>query len=900
MIVERIEVRGWRSYRDAHVFEFGEGMNLLTGPNEAGKSTILEALQRAFFDRHSGAAQEIKAIRPLGSSLDPEVELIVRTGGERMRIRKRFLGSTRAELWVERDEEWELDHEGDAADTRIREVLEGDRPHGAADARHRGLAQALWCLQHEGILPDDEWTDAVRGGLEGMIEVVASVPGEDATVRAVRSRYEEDWTPTGRPSKNSAVAEVDGEIQDARSELAELEGRLTEAARLRDQLAAKEVELEEEKARLTEALDRRDELDVLLRAAPALEAELRTAEERVRTCTTELERLERDTSELEDAGRTVSELETERDSLEVRQRGATGALEEARERRVRLQSARDDLVASLKELKVRERALSGQIRAAELRDSLGELSKQIETATSRMSDLDEVEKALGDLGAPSDEELKKLDEWGQNAAVARARIEASAVRVDFDLASDVGVEADPETERGDDGIWLVTAPTRFTMGDLGTVHVQAREDDLEAEKGRLDEIETKIQEALVRLDAESVEELRARASERTKLERRREGLEAALEDQSDVGKLEGRREDAERELRVALDRAGDAGDLDARDLADATRELEALQRQQEECEVDLRAARSTLEELALDDLTREATELEGRVARANERITESRERVVDILASYGTADHLAAQVESKRAELETAKEEAATLDARVERDVAKPRAERDSVQTEIDALRDSTGTAEGDRRHILGGIEAIARDGVQSRAADLEGRLTRLERRHEELERRARGAKLLKELIERLAAERAEVLAGPISKTVSRWMELLTGGRYDGLDLSGALMPTTVRAAAYGEDLAIDQLSHGTRQQLAVLLRLAIAVLVSRDERNLVVLDDRLVDSDPVRLRRLRSILEEVGDSCQIMLATCHESAYRGIDGRVIRVPDDGRRVAEATSRREP
>jgi uncharacterized protein YhaN len=118
----------------------------------------------------------------------------------------------------------------------------------------------------------------------------------------------------------------------------------------------------------------------------------------------------------------------------------------------------------------------------------------------------------------------------------------------------------------------------------------------------------------------------------------------------------------------------------------------------------------------------------------------------------------------------------------------------------------------------------------------------------------------------------------------------LSEERYDGLELDGELLPAGVNWASYGERLPLDSLSHGTHEQVVVLLRLALGVLLSGQERHLVVIDDRLVNADPVRLKRICLILEEVASQhCQIILATCNETPYAGLQGKVIRVPGDGR-----------
>ena len=186
MIVESLALRNWRGYRELHRFELDPGLNLVVGGNEAGKSTLFEALARALFDRHTSKARELRAVQPLGSSLGPEVELVFANGDERYRVRKRFLSDASSELYVWQGDEFELQHEGDRADEELRRLLDGDSHRGASRAEHRGLAQALWFLQRETAIPDGSWSEALERGLSALVEVATPHAGRGTSLRRCR------------------------------------------------------------------------------------------------------------------------------------------------------------------------------------------------------------------------------------------------------------------------------------------------------------------------------------------------------------------------------------------------------------------------------------------------------------------------------------------------------------------------------------------------------------------------------------------------------------------------------------------------------------------------------------------------------------------------------------------
>ena len=69
----RLKLENWRGV-DAREIRFADGVTLIEGPNEIGKSTIVEALRILFETLHSSSAAGIKAIQPVGQDVGSSVE----------------------------------------------------------------------------------------------------------------------------------------------------------------------------------------------------------------------------------------------------------------------------------------------------------------------------------------------------------------------------------------------------------------------------------------------------------------------------------------------------------------------------------------------------------------------------------------------------------------------------------------------------------------------------------------------------------------------------------------------------------------------------------------------------------------------------------------------------------
>ena len=100
------------------------------------------------------------------------------------------------------------------------------------------------------------------------------------------------------------------------------------------------------------------------------------------------------------------------------------------------------------------------------------------------------------------------------------------------------------------------------------------------------------------------------------------------------------------------------------------------------------------------------------------------------------------------------------------------------------------------------------------------------------------------------------------------WLPHVTGGHYVDLEVSPADLSIKLVDVA-GARCNADQVSHGTMEQVYLLLRLALAQLLSdRDETAPMVLDDVTVQSDDDRTVGILTLLSEQAAQRQVILFT--------------------------------
>ena len=128
-----------------------------------------------------------------------------------------------------------------------------------------------------------------------------------------------------------------------------------------------------------------------------------------------------------------------------------------------------------------------------------------------------------------------------------------------------------------------------------------------------------------------------------------------------------------------------------------------------------------------------------------------------------------------------------------------------------------------------------------------------------------------------LAAERVEAaarrvhrdIAPRLSATLAAELAHVTDGRYAEVDIDAEHLTVTVRGPERLELVPVDLLSRGCRDQVALLLRVALAaVLGEGGERTPLLLDDPLQSSDPGRRAALVEALLRMSERTQVVLTT--------------------------------
>ena len=93
MILHRLRLTDFRGVEDREITFPERGVVVVHGPNEIGKSSMLEALDLLLSYRDRSNHRDVKQVKPAHADVGAEVEAEISTGPYRFVYRKRFTRS---------------------------------------------------------------------------------------------------------------------------------------------------------------------------------------------------------------------------------------------------------------------------------------------------------------------------------------------------------------------------------------------------------------------------------------------------------------------------------------------------------------------------------------------------------------------------------------------------------------------------------------------------------------------------------------------------------------------------------------------------------------------------------------------------------------------------------------
>lgn len=842
------------------------GLNILHGPQETGKSTLVAAIRAAFLERCGSSVHA--DYQPTGNTgATPTVELDFAYDGTNYKLAKTFVHKTRCDLEAGAGNRFN----GAQAEDMLGDLLGfGFSAKGKNSTDRLGVPGLLWVEQgrHEVSAAIRNASDRLSKTLQQGVGEMTSTTG-DALIERIQQERAQLLTDGGKARKGSPLFEAQESVKHLEQEAKDLEtkvdayrARVDEYAQVMPQIKGMEEQKPWERHR-----DQADQAKEALGACQQLTSNHKRAEDALRAATRHHEVLE---EALQNARR-------ERDELAEREIEATRA-NESLEHVAQLEAQAKERVdqATEDQRSAREQFLLA--KAARRRQELGHTVEDLRarllrdretfnTAELIEADLRDHLQAQSTLGI-EEGDVSELRSLVDDLRIANATIEGAATRLEFDLVGTSAASLDGQALSGTGGL-LLTDRSTLVIDGVGTLVITPGGDEL-----------TRLRSEIERLGSERDEMLaRLHVADLTAAETQLHGyLEAVSSTDAARQRLTDLVPSGVTALKSSIEidtgkHAAIEAELATLPEPPATAiSFEEAEHNEEEANNCVTVASDARSETAGTRATQLAL-----VERLRREIATTKSRLVAPGAVLKLREQEAGLLEAA-ARIETC--------TREERELREQLAHADPDGLELQVQRFRNAERESRKRYTelktrKDGLEATLYNdeafGLEERLAEQVQQLEAARRRLDQYERRARA---LDHLLERMESHRrrmTERLTAPLKQAVQPYLDILLPGASPELSIDESMAPRhlTRQAGTTGATLPVDALSYGTQEQLSLVTRLAYAsLLAGQGHPAMVMLDDALTHSDKDRLELMKRVMLMAATSCQIMLFTCQPERW--------------------------
>ena len=840
-----------------------DGVNVLAGPNELGKSTLLRALKVAIKEKYNTKA-ELPGFRPYNGGA-PRVEVEFETSEGRWLLRKQYLSNPMAEL-IDLGTSKSL--RNNDAQLRLDELLRGP------SELERFSMQ--WVDQGDTLkfIDGKQLGAGVAGLVSDAIESVVVDAGVSAAHGSVKSALEDLQTNLGEKAR----IKKGGRLQLAQEAVTALE-KTHAAARQRS----------DEQAQRLESLAQLTAKRALLLAADgiaALTAARDTATARLVEATA-AQREERDAKQLLGARQSTLQLAQQKsDALVGIDQAITAAAKAIADAEAGLvvQADADSAVkselqrteAALARLKTEQAALELALHTARAAEAAvtgsqtrARLTQTLAAVRSAQAEQDTAAIQQRALSAHTPDALRSL-----KAAVAdRDRRDAmfAAIAPEVKITIEAGGAGKMQLNGAaltSDAVLNPDAPLIIDIAGIGRIRIAPHPATASAEAQA------------------------ARAAAQQRVSAQLTALGVASIDDADGKQAE--REAAERQARAAAQRLAI---LAPDGIERLTAELAAVARFAVHAPAPARpsaAIESDITQLAPQVTA--AVHAHARAAEASSKIETQRAAGLAVLVVH--SDRLASLMRDRGsdADAKAARDAAAvgfhaaqaaftqagllhrTWDekcrSQVIGDIETAAASTERKLAEALALQHQINL---DIKGLEGALDASSADEGMADETRLAEALDVARRTLGDIEEERAALQLLHQTFEAAANAGRDQIAAPIRARIAPFLALVIPGAELALDTSFA--PNALHRVAGTETL--DRLSQGTREQIAIVTRLGLGKLLA--ERNAAVpliLDDALVFADDARIEAMFETLALAARDHQVIIFTCRTKAFASLQAK--------------------
>ncbi|MDC7088600.1 AAA family ATPase [Corynebacterium pseudodiphtheriticum] len=952
MRIHSLNLHNVRGISQLELSELPEtGVVVIHGDNEAGKSTIMDAIDACLNYKYSGFPKDIKSLVPADGSGWPEIRLDLSIGPYRMEIYKQFSSSAaskKCELKFQSPKKASL--RGDEAENEFRSIISEYLDTDLLDALfvrqgklHHSLAAAGIPSVESSLQSGHIWNEgngsanAKAKDTEGIANEISenasfsTVSGtsteqaqeESRLLAAVNEEYARYYTAkTGKPAKELKAAEEElsaaqSRYDEAKKQLDHVAGYVAEYEELseREKLAADEIPIAEQEYANSEAAKQNAET-VQQRLSDAVESVRQAMQQK----NSQSELLEARTALIDE----LEQQQSRRDELSEQLQQAEEAATQEAVIIDQLQDAKNKADTKYRAQRDRHKAArvaSNKIRNAQRAQELRHLLDKVEGIDTKIA---EARAELAALPAYIDRSAwQRLRQAHDEVVVEQKLADAHAARLELSATSptmvtvvddtgsreiSLGSAVQSRARELDEQATEQSQPEHslalsdgmsVQFGDVTAIYrsAQREQEDTQSALSAFEQARAHLDELLREFqcsDLESAEKIYSKCDaldgEITALRNRRAGVVGDKDIDDVVQELAGLKQYA-KDSGIADSGTEPGTETNADQLAGLTAdeiatELSTAEAAEEQAREELEAAANKLAVYDGRPADTEAMRVRERYSLATERVVNAEEKV-SANADSASMEKLRENVELANMHWQQAiNEREAAQAAADDADVSMAMRNWEGARAHLVQLQRTIREAENRKLALTSHIEAAT--GAAERLHMAEAQLENRKADYAVVERRAHAASRLRETLIRHRDAARQRYMEPFARELERFARVVFDQSVSfELDENLAISQRIIG----DEAVETEHLSGGAQEQLALLVRFAVAALTAHGQQGStaagelpiipvpVMVDDALGSTDARRLRLMATLFSEIARQTQVFVLTCMPERYSRVVG---------------------
>ncbi len=905
MYLNRLELKNWKNINNLQL-DFKKGINLIFGRNEIGKSTIIEALQFAFFKDAGTQVKEVKEVIPWGTSLKGEVKVYFTiSSNKNYAVYKSFpKGESQLFLITDENKEVELHNTHKKVQEELYNLLN-------IKEEKSGLFNLLWINQGESLdlffkknplKNDNEFNTALKDIIK---KNVISREAEEF-YNFLLKEHNFIFTSSDKVKKNSDILRLQISVHDLKESIEEINNKLNiieeknqKTTQLKNLIQIQDVKIKKEEEKLNDLKTKKIKYEKKLKI-------FEINQEKFNTKKVEFETLEKDYTELNEIIERLCVLEKyiinrgiKRKQLQLQEKKSCMDLNKLKkeEKNYKEDLKKNENLINFYQSLIEKLSIENENNNHN--KALNNIKDKIKIYTELKTNLENIEKELKKCKVSNKEIVEKVKKLLTSIEKLKIEINTSTLMVNITSYKkiDLNIKVDdknPEKyitskdrkkEIIGENIIKIDVPDLMNINFSGNRNKQ----ELETLREDLGDKTNKLNQVYETIKLNNIKDIENEYQKYEKLNQGKERIkiksDAILENFNNVREVIKKKEDIvstiqknEAQLKEINNKISKFNITVKSKLTKAELELNI-----NTINIKIKKTKSSLISIdkKIENITESLDKKRDEISIINNEITsnetkkgESLNRTKNILNNI-SIEKFKKNYFLKKDELKYLNNELKKIKPlekeKINQEII------DKLQGAIDYLNKEKIENEKQTRELNGFIKSLIDENLLPKKSNVEFEYNQ---KLNELKNEKINIYSLKLLLELLNSEKEKLdknIIYPLQERLKKAFNNITDNKYSDLSITEDFEIKKVKTSIYNKietETGIYSLSYGTKEQLSFLFRFIVAQFLSEKEPQVMILDDSFVNTDYSRLQRLLKEINKFSEKIQFLLFTWNQESY--------------------------